>query len=62
MREFIVNLGSNKGNNNDDSSPQLSRINNSLIIIVFDINERYFSNSEGKYGTREVRTSLVNST
>ena len=57
MEKMIVNLGIWEGENNNSSSPQLSRIQNSLIMSIFDTPEKYLYNVEGKYDTRKVRTS-----
>ena len=61
MRTMIVNLGSKKCYNNNNSYPQLSHINISLLMRIFDTPEKDLSNVEGKAGTRKVRTSLVKS-
>ena len=60
MRNMIVNLGSKKGKNNNNHSPQLTRIHNSLLITIVDTHENYLSNIEGKYDMTQVRTSSVN--
>ena len=59
MRNMIVNLGSKKGKNNNNHSPQLTRIHNSLLITIVDTHENYLSNIEGKYDMTQVRTSSV---
>ena len=60
-RKMIVNLGIKKGKINNKSSPQLTRLHNSLLMRIFDTPEKDLSNVEGKAGTRKVRTSLVKS-
>ena len=36
MSKRILNLGSKKGDNNNNLSPQLSHIYNSLLVIIVD--------------------------
>ena len=60
-RKMIVNLGSNKFENNDTSSCQLNHLHNLLLISVYEIPENYLSNVDRKYDTRKVRTSSVKS-
>ena len=36
IRKMIVNLGSNKGDKNDDSSPKLTHLHNILLMSIFD--------------------------
>ena len=61
MRRMVVNLGSNKCENNKNSSPQVTHIHNSLLIIIFNDTENYLSNIDERYDMRKVRTSSVNS-
>ena len=61
MRKMIVNLGSNKVENKNNSSPQLTHPQNSLIMSIVDTPEKYLSNVEGKSDMRKVRTSSVKS-
>ena len=61
MREIIVNLGRNKGDKNDNSSPQIYRLHNSLLISIVGNPEKYLSNVVGKADTSKVRTSSVKS-
>ena len=61
MSKHIVTLGINKGDNNGSSCPQLSCLHSSLLIRIFDTNEKHLFNVEGKSDTKKVRTSLVNS-
>ena len=58
---MVVNLGSNKCENNKNSSPQVTHIHNSLLIIIFDDTENYLSNIDERYDMRKVCTSSVNS-
>ena len=50
-----------KGDNNDNYSPQLSHINNSLLISIFDTPGKGLSRVERKAVTRKVCTYLLNS-
>ena len=61
ISKIIVNLGSNKSKNNDNPSFQLTRLQNSLLMSIFDTPEKYLSNVEVEYDTRKVRTSSLNS-
>ena len=61
MRRMVVNLCSNKFENNENSSLQLTHIHNSLLIIIVDNPEKYLSNIGEKYDMRKVCTSFVNS-
>ena len=47
-RKMIINLGSWKVKNNKNSSPQLTRLHNSLLMRIFDTPEKDLSNVEGK--------------
>ena len=60
MRKHIVNLGSNKGDNNDPPPPQLSRLQNSLLMRIVDNIKKGLYNVEGISDTSELCTSLVN--
>ena len=46
--EMVVNLGSKKGQNNYISSLQITRLQNSLLMSIFDTPKIYLSNVEGK--------------
>ena len=61
MRKMIVNLVSKKCDNNDNSSPQLYHLHNSLQTSIVEIPEEYLSHMEWKPVTRKVRTYLVKS-
>ena len=61
MSKMIVNLGSKNFYNNDNWYPQLSRLQNSLLMSIVDTPEKGLSNVEGKYDTRKVCTSSVKS-
>ena len=61
MRKMIVNLFINKGKNNNKSSPQLTRVQNSLPMSIVKNPERYLSNVEVKYDMRKARIYSVNS-
>ena len=36
MRKMIIDIGSKKGENNDTYSPQITRLQNSLLMIIAD--------------------------
>ena len=61
MRKIIVNLGIKKDKNSNKLSPQLTRLQNSLLISIVENPERGLSNVEGKYDMNKSRTSSVNS-
>ena len=61
MRKFIVEISSKKGKNTYNCSTQLTGIQKSLIMIIFDTPEKDLSNVEGKYDMSKVHTSSVNS-
>ena len=49
ISKIIVNLGSKKGDKNDDPPhPQLYLLQNSLLMIIFVTHEKYLSHGEGK--------------
>ena len=56
----IVNLGSNKGDKNNDSYPKLNFQNNSLLTIIVDTTEKCLYHGEAKSVTRKVHKSSVN--
>ena len=60
-RKMIVNLGIKKGKINNKSSPQLTRLHNSLLMSIVKTPESNLSNVEGGYDMRKVRTSLAKS-
>ena len=57
--KIIVDVGNNKCDNNYNSSPQLSTLNNSLLMRIVDTSENDLSHVEGKAVKRKSRTSLV---
>ena len=61
MIKITINLGSKKGKNNKNSLPQLTRLQNYLLMSVVDTPEKDLSNVDGKYYMRKVITSSVNS-
>ena len=61
MRKIIENLGSMKGDKNDDSSTKLTCLQNSLLISIVGNPEKYLSYSEGKVVISKFCTYLVNS-
>ena len=56
-----IYLGNNKGDKNDNSSPQISRIQNSLLISIVDTPKKDLSKVKGKSDTSKVRKYLVKS-
>ena len=61
MSKMIVNLGSKKWKNNNNSTCQLSSIQICLLIIIFDTPEKDLSNVDQRSDMRKVRTYWVNS-
>ena len=59
MRKMIVNLVSKKGDNNDNSYPQLSRLHNSLLMIIVEYNEIDLSHGEWTTDTMKLHTYYV---
>ena len=59
--KLIVNFCSNKGENKYNSSPQLTRLHNSLLMIIFDNPEKYLSNVEKKSDMKKVCKSSIKS-
>ena len=60
-KKMVVNFSSNKGKNNDNSSNQINRLHNSLIISIVNTPEKYLSNFDGKSDTIKVSAYSVNS-
>ena len=58
---MIFNLGSKKVENNENYSPQLTSLHNSILVRIFDTPYNIFSNVEGKSDIRKVHTSSINS-
>ena len=48
MIRIIVNLGSKKGENNNNSSNQLTHLQNSLLMRIFDTTKKGLSNADRK--------------
>ena len=61
MIKMVVNVGSKETKNKDNSSPQLTDIENSLRMSIFDTPEKDLSNVNGKYDMIKLRTSSVKS-
>ena len=61
MRKMIVNLGNNKFEDNNNSTCQLIRLQNLLLISTVDTHEKGLSNVDRKSDMRKVRISSVNS-
>ena len=56
---MIVNLGSKTGENNYNSSPQLTHLHNSLLMSIIDTPEKDLSNIDRISDMRKVLTSSV---
>ena len=56
-----MNLGSNKGDRNDDSSPKITGLQSSLLMIIVDNLEKDVSQSKGNTLTRKLRKDYVKS-
>ena len=61
MRKIVVNLGSDKGEKNDNFSTQLTHIHNSLLMSISNSPKNYLSNVDRKSDMRKVRTYEVKS-
>ena len=57
MIKDFLKLVNNKGENNDNSSPQLTHLQNSLLMNIVDTPEKYLSNVDRKSDMRKVRKS-----
>ena len=57
MRKMFVSFISKKGENNDNSSPQLTLIHNSIPIIIVNNPGKDLSIVDGKSDTRKLRVS-----
>ena len=60
-REIVFSFGSNKGENKDYYSPQLTRPQNKLLMRIFDTTKKYLYTIEGKSDMLKVHTSSVKS-
>ena len=56
MSKIIVNVGNQRGENNDNHSYQITLLNNSLLMSIVYTPENYVSNVDGKYDMGKVRT------
>ena len=61
IRKSIVHLGINKCENNNNSTFQISCLQNLLLMSIFDTPEKYLSNVDCKSDMIKVRTSSVKS-
>ena len=61
MSKIIVRLGTNKGNKNDDSSPKLTYLQKSLLMIIVETPENAVSHGEVKSLTSKVHEYYVQS-
>ena len=59
MIKMIVNLGSKTGENNYNSSPQLTHLHNSILMSIIDTPEKDLSNVDRISDMRKVLTSSV---
>ena len=60
MIKIIVNLGSKKDDNNNNTFTQRCQLHNLLLTRVVDNTKKYLSHGEGKEITSKVRTYYVN--
>ena len=58
-RKIIVNLGSKKCDNSDNYSHKISHIQNSLLMSIFETNDKDLYDTGGKENTRKVRKYSV---
>ena len=61
MSKMIVNLGSKKCENNENSLPHLTLLQNLLLMRIVDTPEKGFLNVVSKFDMRKVRKYSVNS-
>ena len=61
MRKMIVNLGSNKYEDNNNSTCQLNHLQNLLLMSIVDTPEKDVLKFDRKLYKRKVLTSSVNS-
>ena len=61
MIKMIVNLGSKKDDKNDDSSPKIINLHNTLLMCIVDATENDLLHGEGKSVIRKVCSSSVKS-
>ena len=61
MIKMIIKISRKKGNRNYFSSTEITHINNTLLIRVFETPEKYLSHGEEKSVTRKVSTYSVKS-
>ena len=61
ISETIVNLGSNKYEDNNNSTLQLNHLQNSLLISIVDTPEKDVSKVDRKLDKRKIRTSSIKS-
>ena len=61
IRKMIVNLGSKKCQNNKNSTCQLNRLRNSLLMSIVDTPEKDVSKFDRKLYKRKIYTYLIKS-
>ena len=57
IRKIIVNLGSKKCQNNNNTSCQLNHLYNALLMSIFDTPEKDLTNVDTKSNMRKLQTS-----
>ena len=60
MRKVIVNLGSNKFEDNNNSTCQLNHLQNSLLMSIVDTPEKDISKVDRKIDKIKIRTYSIN--
>ena len=61
MRKNIINLGSKKFEENNNSTFQLNHLQNSLLMSIVDTPEKDVSKVDRKLDKRKIRTSSIKS-
>ena len=59
MIKIIVNLGTNKFEDKNNSTCQLNHLHNSLLMSIVDTPEKDVSTFDRKLDNREIRTSSI---
>ena len=59
MSAMVFNLGSKKGESKDNFSPQITRLQNSLLVVIVDTLGKDISNVYSKSDMRKIHTSSV---
>ena len=61
MRKSIVSFGNKKDENNENSLPHITLLQNWLLMSIVDTTEKGLSNVDRKFDMRKVRTYSVKS-